>query len=98
MPNKSLDRKRSMLKLFALILAGSLPALAVDHQIQGPVTAYYFDAPSGSVRAIAGVPGAAYLSPPRASGFDAVWMAPGGRMSLASKEGVLGVVQYSPDG
>ena len=87
-----------MVKLVAVIVAGSLPGLAADHQIRGPVTAYYFDAPSRSVRAIAGVPGAAYLSAAQDSAFDAVWMAPGGRMSLAVKQGALWLVQYSDGG
>jgi hypothetical protein len=87
-----------MPKILIALLAGGLltpSAFPADNRIEGPVTGYFFDAPSGSVRAISGAPGAAVLSAAAASGLDAVWMAPGGRVSLALKEGALGIIRYA---
>src|SRR5271165_4728669 len=89
-----------MLRISATLLTGGLlmgPAFSADTRIEGPITGYLFDAPSASVRALSGAPGAALLSAAVASGCDAVWMAPGGRLGLVLKGGALGLANYAND-
>ena len=89
-----------MLKILVALLAVGLPipaAFSAENRIEGPVTGYFFDAPTGSVRAIAGTPGAAWLSDAVMSGIDAVWMAPGGSTGLVLKDGALGFFRYAGD-
>jgi hypothetical protein len=73
------------------------PACSADTRIEGPIAGYVFDAPSASVRALTGAPGAAWLSAAVASGCEAVWMGPGGRLGLVLKGGALGLAKFSND-
>lgn len=57
--------------------------------IGGLVSGVVFDAPSGGLRPVLGAPGAAYLGPPVARGFEAVSVAPDGRRAIALAQGRL---------
>jgi hypothetical protein len=57
--------------------------------IGGLISGVVFDAPSGSLRPILGAPGAAYLGPPVARGFEAVSVAPDASRAIALAQGRL---------
>jgi hypothetical protein len=55
--------------------------------VAGPVTGFIFDAQSGAVRPMLGIPGAAYLGNGVAIGLDAASVAPDGSAALAVERG-----------
>jgi hypothetical protein len=55
--------------------------------LSGPVTGYTFDAPTASVRAVMGFPGAASFGPALLAGLDAGWIAPGENFGLVFQAG-----------
>jgi len=75
--------------MFSRMLFTALGALTVSAWAQsltdvaGPVTGFVFDAPSGAVRPMLGIPGAAYLGPAMAVGVTAASPAPDGSAVLA---------------
>jgi WD40 repeat protein len=81
-----------------LALAASTPSLSGQSTFSGPASGYVFDSVEHSIRAIVGIPGAAYLgsqtaSPP-AVPWDLVSIAPNGKRAL----GVRGLsVNLIPD-
>jgi len=81
-----------------LMLAASAQSLSGQNTFSGPASGYVFDSVEHSIRAIAGVPGAAYLdsqpnSPPEPR-WDSVSVAPNGKRAL----GVTGLsVNLIPD-
>ena len=81
-----------------LMLAASALSLSGQKTFSGPATGYVFDSVEHSIRAMVGVPGAAYLgsqpdSAPQPS-WDSVWVAPNGKRAL----GVSGLsVNLIPD-
>jgi hypothetical protein len=62
---------------------------AAETTIQGVGLGYYFDPSGGTIRAINGTPGAAYLSAPLVSGLSDGWPAPNGRSALVIRNGAL---------
>jgi hypothetical protein len=70
-----------------LMLALASLALAQEGMIRGPVSGVIFDAATSSVRALLGVPGAAYFSAPIAAGLDNAFVSPDGAWILASRGG-----------
>jgi len=62
---------------------------AAETTIQGVGVGYYFDPAGGTIRAINGTPGAAYLSAPLVSGLSRGWLAPNGRSALVIRNGAL---------
>jgi len=82
--------KLALLKLALLMLgACALIALADDARVSGPVPGFVFDRSTQSIRPIYGVPGASYLGPSVADGFDAVSISPLGISALATQSGKL---------
>ncbi|MGC8792718.1 MAG: YncE family protein [Bryobacteraceae bacterium] len=73
--------------LLGLLAVASLPAQML--QIEGPVSGFVFDESSQTLRPIVGLPGAAYLGDPVASGLLWASVAPGGPSALALKDGLL---------
>src|SRR5580658_6754644 len=65
-----------------LMIAGSALSLSGQKTFSGPAGAYVFDSPGHSVRAVFGVPGAAYLGSPTQSAWDLVSVAPNGKWAL----------------
>ena len=71
----------------------ALGALAISAWAQpsagvaGPVTGFVFDAQSGALRPMLGIPGAAYLGNAIASGLNAASVAPNGSAALAVQPG-----------
>jgi len=62
---------------------------AAETTIQGVGLGYYFDPSGGTIRAINGTPGAAYLSAPLVSGLSRGWLAPNGSSALVIRNGAL---------
>jgi hypothetical protein len=65
-----------------LTIAGSALSLSGQQTFSGPAGAYVFDSPGHSVRAVLGVPGAAYLGSPTQPVWDLVSVAPNGKWAL----------------
>ncbi len=51
--------------------------------VSGPVTGFVFDAPSGALRSMMGIPGAAYIGRPVTSGLESAAVSPDGASALA---------------
>ena len=74
---------RLLTALYALaISAWAQPSAGVA----GPVTGFVFDAQSGAVRPMLGIPGAAYLGQVVAAGLNAASVAPDGSAALAVQQ------------
>jgi hypothetical protein len=54
--------------------------------VAGPVTGFVFGAPSGAIRPMLGIPGAAYLGGALATGLEAASIAPDGSAALAVQQ------------
>jgi hypothetical protein len=65
-----------------LTLAGSALSLSGQNTFSGPASGYVFDNVGHSVRAVLGVPGAAYLGSASQQAWDSVSVAPNGRWAL----------------
>jgi hypothetical protein len=65
-----------------LTIAGSALSLSGQKTFSGPAGAYVFDGSGHSVRAVLGVPGAAYLGSPTQPAWDLVSVAPNGKWAL----------------
>ena len=77
---------RILTALCALAISGwAQPSAGVA----GPVTGFIFDAPSGAVRPMLGIPGAAYLGNVVAAGLNSASVAPDGSAALAVQLGRL---------
>ncbi|MGC4053323.1 MAG: hypothetical protein QM757_28800 [Paludibaculum sp.] len=65
----------------------ALSCFSQSLQIGGPIAGFVFDAPTGSLRQVLGMPGAARLSAPVLS--DVTWasVAPNGQMALVARQG-----------
>jgi hypothetical protein len=78
-------------RFFRVALFGILPAVLVFGQTQGgwsgPLQGFVFDPPTGSVRPIIGIFGAAYVGSAVLSGFDSAWIAPRQQHGIAVKDG-----------
>jgi len=88
--------KKMTLLLGATSLAGSL-ALAQDSRLDGPVSGLVYDEQAHSVRAMVGVPGAAYLGAPVMAGLDFATVSPNGRSALTLKGGKLSMVRFGAE-
>jgi hypothetical protein len=77
------------MRLALLLGACALAALADDARLSGPVPGLVFDGSTQSIRPIYGVPGASYLGPSVADGFDAASVSPLGISALATQSGKL---------
>lgn len=76
------------------MLAGSALSLSGQSTFSGPASGYVFDNVGHSVRAVLGVPGAAYLGSASQPAWDSVSVAPNGRWAL----GVTGLsLNWIPD-
>lgn len=77
-----------------LTLAGSALSVSGQNTFSGPASGYVFDNVEHSVRAVLGLPGAAYLGSASQPGWDSVSVAPNGRWAL----GVTGLsLNWIPD-
>jgi hypothetical protein len=101
----------AFLSVLALIAAGSLPAQQTS--LSGPIEAYTFDAPTRSLRAVIGFPGAASFGPELIDNLDFAsvaphlnygivleggkWLSVSGLGSKLSTVAIAGVTKY-PDG
>lgn len=65
----------------------ALSCFSQSLQIGGPIAGFVFDAPTGSLRQVLGMPGAARLSPSVISEVDWASVAPNGRMALVTRQG-----------
>lgn len=84
--------------LFYLLCAVPLIGAADDRTaISGPVAGVVFDQPSGALRPVLGVPGAAYLGSSLATGIDAAGVSPDGSAALAVRGGSLFLVTHLKD-
>ena len=80
----------SRLTLSLLILALlACPLAAADARLAGPVSGFFFDAGSHSLRPMIGVPGSSWLGDPLAAELDYAAMAPNGKAALAARAGRL---------
>jgi DNA-binding beta-propeller fold protein YncE len=77
---------RLSLLLCALAAAGCAETPA---GVSGPVTGFVFDSQAGAIRAMRGIPGAAYLGSPLVSRVDAASVSPDGSAALAAQAGRL---------
>ena len=74
------------------VTLGALGALAITARAQpsagvsGPVTGFVFVGPAGAIRPMLGIPGAAYLGGPVATGLVAASIAPDGSAALAVQQ------------
>ena len=83
----------SRLTLSLLILALlACPLAAADARLAGPVSGFFFDAGSHSLRPMIGVPGSSWLGDPLAAELDYAAMAPNGKAALAARAGRLYLV------
>ncbi len=78
---------------FLLWLVLAVSAAAQPLLLEGPLTGYLFDARTGSIRPIVGLPGAAYVGDALAGGLEWADIAPAGGVALARKDGVLYAVR-----
>jgi len=78
---------RRVLALLSVISfsGGSLPAQQAE--LSGPLEGFIFDAPTGSFRAVIGLPGSAWLGPSILDGYRSGSVAPGKDYGLAFKDG-----------
>lgn len=86
--------KRTITYLSTLLLAASLSP-AQESRLDGPVSGLVYDEQAHAIRAIVGVPGAAYLGASLLSDLDYATVAPNGRYALALKEGKLSLLRLS---
>ena len=80
--------------LSALLLAAAL-APAQESRLDGPVSGLVYDEQAHAIRAIVGVPGAAYLGASLLADLDFATVSPNGRFALALKEGKLSLLSLS---
>src|ERR1700719_288303 len=66
-----------------LMLAGSALSLSGQKTFSGPAGTYIFDSVIHSIRAVSGIPGAAYLGPPSGPAWDLVSISPNGKRAIA---------------
>jgi hypothetical protein len=78
-------RRTALIGLAMLI--GALTLTAQQATLSGPISGYVFDNATRSVRAIMGLPGAAYLGDPLLAGLEWASVAPSGEVALALKDG-----------
>lgn len=72
----------------SLIVAGiAIPCLAQQFGMSGPISGFVFDEPTGSIRPIAGLPGAARVGDVLLENIDWATVSPGGRVALFRKDG-----------
>lgn len=86
--------KRFITYFSTLLLAASL-APAQESRLDGPVSGLVYDDQAHAIRAIVGVPGAAYLGAAVLSGLDFATVSPNGRYAVALKAGELSLVRLS---
>ncbi len=81
-------------------IAAAAAALAQPVTLNGPVQGYIFDAPTGSLRAVIGLPGSAMFGPSLVDGLDFGWVAPHQNYAVAFQSGncvfVSGLDSTSP--
>lgn len=70
----------------ASVLALAISAAWAQSGIEGVRSGVLFDAPSGSIRFMEGIPGAAHLGGPAAEGLEAASVSPSGRVALAKRD------------
>lgn len=80
-------RRRRVLHVWLAMLMIGLALAAQQATISGPVSGFVFDGASRSVRAILGLPGAAYLGDPLLVDLEWASVAPSGEVALAVKDG-----------
>ncbi len=73
--------------LFLAVLLSAKLAVAQQSALSGPVEGFTFDVPTGSFRAVLGLPGAAALGSPLLSGFEFGVVAPGKNYGIAFQDG-----------
>ena len=78
--------RRTVLISLAVLVAG-LALAAQEATLSGPISGFVFDSGSRSVRAIMGLPGAAYLGDPLLADLEWASVAPNGAVALAVKDG-----------
>ncbi len=78
-----------MMRGLLLMLSLVSLALSQDGAIRGPVSGVVFDSATSSVRALIGVPGAAYFSDPVAAGLENAFVSPDGAWILAARNGAI---------
>lgn len=74
------------------MLAGSALSLWGQSAFDGPASGYVFDNSARSVRAVAGVPGAALLGPASGPAWDFLSVAPNGKRALAIGNGSINLI------
>lgn len=78
------------MKTAPVVLAVVVSAVSSFGQpLSGTVEGFTFDRPAGSIRAILGRPGSAYLGPPEVAGLTFASLAPGRRHGLGIRDGKL---------
>ena len=83
--------RRLLVLLSAISLCGG-SLLAQLAEMNGPIEGFIFDAPTGSFRAVIGMPGSASLGPPILDGFSRGSVAPRKDYGLAFKDGKCALV------
>jgi len=74
------------LVLLSFISTGIGLLTAQQAQLSGPIEGFSFDAPTGSFRAVIGLPGSASFGPAILDGFSRGWVAPQKDYGLAFKD------------
>lgn len=72
----------------AAVFVLAISAAWAQGGIEGVRSGVLFDAPSGSIRFVEGIPGAAHLGGPAAEGLEAASVSPSGRVALARRDGI----------
>src|SRR5258708_26235395 len=83
---------RRMLVLVSLISTGTGLLPAQQAQMSGPIEGFSFDAPTGSFRAVIGLPGSASFGPAILDGFSGGTVAPQKNYGLAFKDDKCAIV------
>ncbi|HYL35965.1 MAG TPA: hypothetical protein VEV17_08645 [Bryobacteraceae bacterium] len=73
--------------LLLLGIAAAVNVAAQPAALSGPIEGFTFDAPTASLRAVIGFPGAASFGPVLLGGLDAGWVAPGRNFALLFQGG-----------
>src|SRR5439155_21041528 len=88
----AIDFMRRLLVLLSAISLCGGSLLAQLAEMNGPIEGFIFDAPTGSFRAVIGMPGSASLGPPILDGFSRGSVAPRKDYGLAFKDGKCALV------